>query len=418
MTEQMDKLLIIDDEKGVREYLAAACRRLNFVATTAVGRDAVVRKLTTFNPSVILLDLQMPGDDGIQILKVLKDHKSTARIILMSGLDKRTLSTATQLGKIFGLNMDGSLEKPILIGELRRKLCNAKAEHWGVDADHLQEAIARGEIVPSYQPKATRAADGKWSIDEVEVLARWHRPDAEVILPSAFIEIAEEAGLLPALTRSIVRQTLVQLAAWDKEDINLTASVNLSPSLLTDAAFPEQLSALTEEFGVDNSRLTLELTESALTQNAGLAIEILSRMRIKGHNLAIDDFGTGYSSLEQLYRMPFNELKIDRFLVRDIGTRAEASTIVETIIMLGHKLGITVCAEGVETKESLDFLVNAGCDKVQGYYVGRPSSARIVEKRIMEFQAGGFSDNSDDTDEGEIGPHARAADQPAPIHCN
>ena len=149
MNEHMDKLLIIDDEKGVREYLAAACRRLNFVASTAVGREAVVRKLTTFDPSVILLDLQMPGEDGIQILKVLKDHKSQARIILMSGLDKRTLATATQLGKIFGLNMDGSLEKPILIGELRRKLCNAKAEHWGVDADQLQEAIARGEIVPS-----------------------------------------------------------------------------------------------------------------------------------------------------------------------------------------------------------------------------------------------------------------------------
>ncbi len=215
-----------------------------------------------------------------------------------------------------------------------------------------------------------------------------------------------------------MRQTLVQLAAWDSQGLKLTASVNLSPSLLTDAGFPEQLSALTEEFGVDNSRLTLELTESALTQNAGLAIEILSRMRIKGHNLAIDDFGTGYSSLEQLYRMPFNELKIDRFLVRDIGTRTEASTIVETIILLGHKLGITVCAEGVETRESLEFLVNAGCDKVQGYYVGRPSSAKMVEKRIHEFQQGGFTDNSDEIEDGEVRPHARVAEQPAPMHCS
>ena len=114
--------------------------------------------------------------------------------------------------------------------------------------------------------------------------------------------------------------------------------------------------------------------------------------------------------------MPFNELKIDRFLVRDIGVREDAATIVETIIILGHKLGIVVCAEGVENKESLDFLVKAGCDKVQGFYVGRPSSARLLEKKVREFKEQGFA-GSDDAAAANATPTTQVLpDQSVPIH--
>jgi len=411
--------LIIDDDESVRKYLAAAGRRLDFEAATASGREAIVRKLDSFDPTAILLDLQMPEQDGIQILKLLKDYKSKARVVLMSGLDKRSLETATTLGQIFGLNMAGSLQKPILIGDLRQRLGKTRAENRGIDAGQLEQAIDEGEIVPSYQPKAGRNADDHWQINEVEVLARWHRPGAAVVLPGAFIDVAERAGLLPKLTHSILQQSIRQLRRWDDQGLALSASVNISPSLLTDSDFPEQLEDLMRQHGLNNSRLALELTESAITQNAGLALEILGRLRIKGFDLAIDDFGTGYSSLEQLYRMPFNELKIDRFLVRDIGVRSEAETIVEAIIMLGHKLGIRVCAEGVETRNTLDFLVDSGCDKLQGYYLGRPSSANVVEKRIREFRQTGFALARSD----HHGPRAganqgdRGLRKPLPILC-
>lgn len=385
MNTNTDRLLIIDDDQHVRKFLASASRRLKFDVATASDRETVVRKLETFDPNTILLDLQMPDEDGIQILKLLKDHNSNSRVVLMSGLDSRTLETATSIGQILGLNMSGALKKPILIGDLRRKLCRVRPDSHTIDADQIRTAIGHNEFVPSYQPKALRGTDGLWAIREVEVLARWHRPDAEIVLPGAFIEVAEEAGLLPQLTDSILRQSVQQLRAWDARGVNLDASVNLSPSLLDDPAFPETLEHMMREHGLGNERVTLELTESALTQNASLAMEILSRLRIKGFGLSIDDFGTGYSSLEQLYRMPFNELKIDRFLVRDIGMRSEAATIVEAIIMLAHKLSISVCAEGVENRKTLQFLLDAGCDKMQGYYLGRPSSAKAVEKLVREF---------------------------------
>lgn len=415
MNTNPDRLLIIDDDQGVRKFLASASRRLKYDVATAADRDTVIRKLDTFDPSTILLDLQMPGQDGVQILKLLKEKHTNSRVVLMSGLDTRTLETATSIGQILGLNMAGSLSKPILIGDLRRKLRKARCDASSIDAAQIEQAIDRGEFFPSYQPKVVCENDAHWAISEVEVLARWHRPDAEIVLPGAFIEIAEEAGLLPKLTDSLLRQSVRQLREWDEHGIELGASVNLSASLLNNPTFPEELEQIMREHGVDNERLTLELTESAITQNASLAMEILSRLRIKGFGLSIDDFGTGYSSLEQLYRMPFNELKIDRFLVRDIGTRREAATIVEAIIMLAHKLEIGVCAEGVEDRETVKFLLEAGCDKMQGYYFGRPSTAKIMEKRVREFQDSMVTSNADD--DRENGFRCETPQRALPILC-
>lgn len=188
----------------------------------------------------------------------------------------------------------------------------------------------------------------------------------------------------------MLEQVVSQLRRWETRGLRLSAAVNLSPSTLTDSSLPDHLEELMKKYTLENSRLTLELTESAAIQNKRLAMEILSRLRISGFGLSLDDFGTGYSSLEQLYRMPFNELKIDRFLVREIGVRREAETIVETIISLGQKLNLKVCAEGVESAAAVDFLYDAGCDKLQGFFLGRPSSAEALEHRAREFELEGF----------------------------
>ena len=383
--------MIVDDEKSIRDYLAKVSRSLGFDVATATDRDSMRKKLASHSPTVILLDLQMPDFDGIQALKLLKDEESEAKIILVSGMDSRTLATASQLGEILDLNMGGVLEKPVLIDALRKQLDSVKSPRDSITHDDLRAAIDNGDIRPVFQPKIVQGFEGRWTIAETEALARWHRDDSVVVLPSEFITVAEEAGLLPVLTRSLLRQVVRQLHRWDEKGLHLTAAVNISPSILTDRALPEQLEALMLEHELDNERLTLELTESAAMRNAGLAMEILGRLRIKGFGLAIDDFGTGYSSLEQLYRMPFNELKIDRFLVRELGKSSEAAAIVEAIIALGHKLKLTVCAEGVETLQALTKLLDAGCDKFQGFFVGRPVSADALAERVREFEKTGFA---------------------------
>ena len=412
MNQNPHRLLIVDDEKSIRDYLAKVSRSLGFDVATAADQDTMRQKLVSHTPTVIMLDLQMPGFDGIQALKLLKDEKSEAKVILVSGMDSRTLATASQLGEILDLNMGGVLEKPVLIDALRKQLDSAKSSRNAISHDDLRRAIENGEFRPVYQPKIVQGFEGRWTIAETEALARWHREDSVVVLPSEFISVAEEAGMLPSLTRSLLRQVIGQLHRWDDKGMHLTAAVNISPSILTDRAFPDQLEALMLEHELDNERLTLELTESAVMQNAGLAMEILGRLRIKGFGLAIDDFGTGYSSLEQLYRMPFNELKIDRFLVRELGKSGEAADIVEAIIALGHKLKLTVCAEGVESQQALTQLQNAGCDKFQGYFVGRPMSADALATRVRDFEKTGFAAAGWSAGSDEPPPPPKAAPRP------
>jgi EAL domain-containing protein (putative c-di-GMP-specific phosphodiesterase class I) len=137
--------------------------------------------------------------------------------------------------------------------------------------------------------------------------------------------------------------------------------------------------------GADARRIIFEVTESAAMFDPGTTMDVLTRMRVKNFGLSIDDFGTGYSSLKQLYLMPFSELKIDTSFVRDIFAHEDARTMVETMVLLAHKLRLTACAEGVETQEILDFLDNVGCDRAQGYFIGRPMAGDVLESAVREW---------------------------------
>ncbi len=417
MTESQRKILVIDDDADVRKFLAASTRHLGFDVATAGDRAGVEHKLDTFEPDIVLLDLQMPDVDGIQMLKVLRNHKCTADVILVSGVDQRTLETARDIGRILGLSMLGELQKPILISQLRKALEVPPDRDPTINAAAIEKAISKGQIRPAYQPQAVKDRSGNWSIGAVEVLARWHRSTDEVIMPGQFISLAERSGLLPSLTDSILTRTLAQLSDWDTQGIHLNASVNLAPSLLTDPTFPDRLTSKTRAASIDNARLTLELTESSMMQNAGLAMEILGRLRVKGFDIAIDDFGTGYSSLEVLYRMPFNELKIDRFLVSDIGNREAAATIVDAIVTLGHKLGLRICAEGIEHRETLDFLLETGCDKLQGYCLSRPLNEDAVPGLVRRFAKSGFSEHATKSLPLATSRQNAGAQRPLPILC-
>ncbi len=151
--------------------------------------------------------------------------------------------------------------------------------------------------------------------------------------------------------------------------------------MLNDLAFPDQVARMAAQVGADARRIIFEVTESAAMFDPGTTMDVLTRMRVKNFGLSIDDFGTGYSSLKQLYLMPFSELKIDTSFVRDIFTHEDARTMVETMVLLAHKLRLTACAEGVESREILDFLDSVECDRAQGYFIGRPMPGDVAGKR-------------------------------------
>lgn len=368
-------LLIVDDDPNICELIKDVAEGQGFDVRTASSRDQFKRLYWSFNPSLIILDLQMPRGDGIELLRFLGADGCRAQILVVSGMDSRVLVTANRLGLSRGLRMLGVLEKPFAIDDLEAMLRRATGVTDSLTETDLRRAIDNDELMVHYHPKVNLRDMPHWRIDEAEALVRWRHPERGTILPNAFIPLAEKTGLIQPLTEAVLRMVAQQLKDWRDVGMRIAVAVNLAPQLLFQLQFPDRIADLLDSHNIDHTQLTVEITESAaMTEKIGM-VDVLTRFRVKNFNLAIDDFGTGYSSLIELYRAPFNELKIDKSFVRDLGESKESDIIVRAIINLAHHLGLSVCAEGVESLSVAERLQEYGCEKIQGYLISRPIAA-------------------------------------------
>jgi EAL domain-containing protein (putative c-di-GMP-specific phosphodiesterase class I) len=214
----------------------------------------------------------------------------------------------------------------------------------------------------------------------VEALVRWQHPERGLLFPDAFIELAESAGLMAALTSRVLDSALAQRRAWADRGRELTVAVNVSPSNLVDEHFPHELAGLLTRHGVPASALVLEVTESLLMADRERAVRVLAGLREAGVGVSIDDYGTGYSSLAYLAALPVTELKLDRTFVGAMTGSARSASIVTSTLQLAHALGLVFVAEGAEDQATVDALTALGCDVVQGYHLSRPLPADQLEQ--------------------------------------
>jgi diguanylate cyclase (GGDEF)-like protein/PAS domain S-box-containing protein len=243
----------------------------------------------------------------------------------------------------------------------------------------FRRGLERGEVVPYFQP-IVDLAGGR--VVGFEVLARWLHPDRGLLLPGQFLPMAEEAGLMGELGERVLRDSLTQLAHWRAVGLQFAScsiSVNLASQQLMDSSFLTVVRDALAETGIDSDSLWLEITETALMTDTNAAVRALRDLRSLGLHLSVDDFGTGYSSLTYLKRFPVEAIKIDRSFVAGLGLESDDSSIVEAVVRLGHSLGLTVIAEGVETPLQLNHLRELECERAQGYLFGRPRPAGITE---------------------------------------
>lgn len=250
----------------------------------------------------------------------------------------------------------------------------------------LRGATGRGELRLYYQP-ILDAADGR--LVAVEALLRWQHPVRGLCGPDQFIELAEETGLIVEIGRWVLDEACRQAARWSDmqpAETVLQVAVNLSPRQLG-VSLLDTVSAALNDQSAPPEALCLEITEGLLVTDAEASVSVLHALKTLGVDIALDDFGTGYSSLAYLRRFPIDVLKVDRSFVHDLG-REQDQTIVRAMIGLAHSLGIPVVAEGVETAEQLDCLQVLGCDQVQGYLLGRPRPASLIDERLAS--PGGF----------------------------
>ena len=245
----------------------------------------------------------------------------------------------------------------------------------------LRKALDRGELLLYYQPQVS-LRDGK--LVGLEALLRWNHPELGLVSPAEFIPIAEESGLIVPIGRWVLRTACKQVAAWREAGLGTVhVSVNLSARQTKDPHLVHDIIDALREANIPASHLELEITETVLMDNVHANVDLLHRLQTEGIRLSIDDFGTGYSSMAYLKRFPIDQVKIDRTFVRDIPGDGDDEAITTAIIAMAHSLGLSVVAEGVETEEQLNFLRNAGCDIMQGYYFAEPRPPEQVATFLL-----------------------------------
>lgn len=379
----LPKLIVLDDEVDFAEFVGIVAKKAAF-EVEEFNNAIVFMDDYKKDADVIILDLMMPEVDGIEIIRFLAEINCDAHLILMSGFDSGVLHSAEKLAAEHGLNLTGSLTKPIspsklskLLGELSitPRSPSSKIILEPPSVDELRNAFKNNELVVFFQPKVKLNGDTKAS---AEALVRWQHPERGLITPNLFIPTAEKNDLIDELTWIVLEQSMTHCKGWSNRGLDIDISINMSANTLKELDLPEKMGALIKKHELKPTQIILEITESALMMELIKSLDILTRLRMKGFQLSIDDFGTGYSSLVQLYRAPFSEIKIDQSFVSVMETDPEAATIVKTIIMLGEELNMRTIAEGVETESCRKKLAELGCDQAQGYLFAKPMPADEV----------------------------------------
>jgi EAL domain-containing protein (putative c-di-GMP-specific phosphodiesterase class I) len=370
-----DRLLVIDDEAGFRNYVRRVGESIGFETVATGDPDIFKARVRSWDPSVIVMDLNMPGADGIELLRDLVEAKSTARVLIASGVDGRVLDAAERLAAERGVAIAGTLHKPVRAAVLKEALEKLREIEQPLLAGSLAHAIRNDSLVLEYQPKLDCRSS---QIYALEALVRWPHPSRGVIPPDQFIPLAEQSGLIHDLTEWVVNNAAAQAAAWRRDGTPNEVAVNISARNLENLGLPDLIASSCASAGVPSDMITLELTESAAMNDPAQTMDVLTRLRLKGFRLSIDDFGTGYSSLVQLRKLPFSELKIDKSFVIQMAKDKDSRVIVEAVIGLAQKLGLCVVAEGIETSDVLASIVKLGADAAQGYYISRPVAAERV----------------------------------------
>jgi EAL domain-containing protein (putative c-di-GMP-specific phosphodiesterase class I) len=387
--------LVAEDHDFQRKSLALGLKSLgaHHIREAADGCAAFDYFSDLAEPvDIIICDLEMPNMDGLELIRHVGEAGAPVSVILTSAMDRSLLSSVEMMTRAYGIDLLGAIEKPATPQKLRKLIGRHGARRktaWpsartGLDihADEIIAAMAQRQFVPYFQPKVELQSG---EVVGAEALVRWNHPRHGLLTPGDFLDLIEAGGSMDELTWMMLEESAAACLTWHKRGWPLNVSVNLSLSMLADPAVADRITQTVEKTGLPAHNMTLEITESAAMTDVATGLESLVRLRMRGFGLSIDDYGTGYSSMQQLGRIPFTELKIDKSFVTDCSNRPQHRVMLESSIDMAGKLGLKTVAEGIETRADWNLLKDIGCTIGQGHFMAKALAADAFIDWVPEW---------------------------------
>jgi EAL domain-containing protein (putative c-di-GMP-specific phosphodiesterase class I)/DNA-binding SARP family transcriptional activator len=374
-------VLVVEDHDFQRRTATMLLRNLGVgTVTDAADGVAALGLLTTSSvPDVVLCDLDMPGMDGVEFIRHVAEGELACAVIIASALDAKVIQAVRAVGEGYGLQVLGTIEKPLTarrLGELlasyrrpphsRAATPSPAAGGAPVTGFDVANALAAGRITFHLQPSVDVATG---LVAAIDVVPRWFEPSRGWVPPDVFLPVIDRERLGPDLAARGLELACAQVRDHTGAGLDLGFTVDLAPDGLHDTGLADEVARVVRAAGADPARLTFTLRERALRNASGAALGVLTRLRVKGFGLSLAGFGTGHAPVERLRAVPLTEVKLDAVLVAGAASDPQRARALEETVDIGRELGATVVGDGCASDDDLRLLLSVGCDRVQGAFI-------------------------------------------------
>ncbi|WP_229413494.1 EAL domain-containing response regulator [Massilia violaceinigra] len=388
--------LVADADTAQRQTLIDMLGRLG-ATRISVALDGEAALHTIEAPDgppidIAIIDLALSGRDGLELIRDITVLNAGTRAIITGACHASLLFSVESLALAYGLDLLGTIPKPLTSGHLEAVLSHYTPPAAPVlerrvlprfSFAEVGEGLQARQFEPFFQPKIELASG---EVKGLEVFARWRHPEHGVVGPAAFIDALEQNHRIDFLDWTMIERSAEQCRVFLDKGLPGAISLNLSAETIGHPDFLRQIGVCTDRHGIAPSMLTFELPESAVLTNDPSFLERLLRLRMMGYGLAVDDYGTGRSNVQQLARVPFSELKIDRSFVDGASRKRSLATVLSSCLGLARSLDRKSCAVGVETRQDWDFLQGLGCTYAQGHHIARPMEAERFPDWLADWR--------------------------------